>query len=80
MRRHLLVTRRDEADPALAERVQKRDVRVPAQAEDDLDAQPLEVFGEQIRRDPRLGRARDFCLGDCGHEDVLASGSKISLL
>ncbi len=56
VRRHLLVARRDEADAALAERVEQADDRVAAQAEDDLDAEALEVVGQQIRRDARARR------------------------
>ena len=54
--RDLLVARRHEADPALSERVEERDDRVPAQAEDHLDAEALEILGQQVRGDPGLGR------------------------
>ena len=54
--RDLLVPVRHEPDPALPERVQERDDRVSAQAEDHLDAEALEIFGEQVRGDPGLRR------------------------
>ena len=56
MRRHLFVARRDEPDAALAERVEKRDDGVAAEAEDHLDAEALEILGQQVRRDSRPGR------------------------
>ena len=56
VRRDLLVARRDEPDAALAERVEQRDDRVAAQAEDHLDAEALEVLGQQVRGDPRVRR------------------------
>ena len=52
--RHLFVARRDEPDAALPERVEQRDDRVPAQAEDHLDAEALEILGQQVRGDPGL--------------------------
>ncbi len=48
VRGHLLVAAGDEANAALADGVQKRDVRVTAQTENDLDAEPLEILGEQV--------------------------------
>ena len=54
VRGDLFVTRRDEADLALAERIEEPDHRVAAQPEDHLDAEALEVFGQQVRRDARL--------------------------
>ena len=59
VRRHLLVPRRHEANPALPERVEERDDRVAAQAEDHLDAEPLEILGQQVRRD-RVSRCSRF--------------------
>ena len=59
VRGDLLVAGRDEADLALAERVEKPDDGVAAQPEDHLDAEALEVVGEQVRRDARLGFRRD---------------------
>ncbi len=53
VRRNLFVARRDELDSALAQRVEEADDGVAAQPEDHLDAERLEVFGEQVRRDPR---------------------------
>ena len=58
MRGDLLVAGRDEPDAALAERVEKADDGVAAQAEDHLDAEALEVFGQQIRRDACPGSRR----------------------
>ena len=55
---HLLVARGDEPDPALSQRVQEGDHGVPAQAEDHLDPQAFQVFGQQIGRDARLRPAR----------------------
>ena len=57
MRGHLLVTGGDVADLALAERVEKSDDGVAAQAEDHLDTEALEIIGQQVRRDARLGCA-----------------------
>jgi predicted ATPase len=45
---HLFVARRDEPDAALAERVEKCDDRVSAQAENHVDAEALQILGEQI--------------------------------
>ncbi len=53
MRRNLFMSRRDELDPALAERVEQRDHRVTAQTKDHLHAQPLEVVRELVRGDAR---------------------------
>ena len=61
--RHLLVPRRDEADATAAERLEKSDVGVPAEAEDHFDAEPFEILGEQVRRDARLLCGR-WALGD----------------
>ena len=63
VRGDLLVAAGDEADAALAERIEHGDVGVTAQAEDDLDPDPLEVLHQQIRRDPSPGRAVDLRLG-----------------
>ena len=60
VRGDLLVARRDEPDPALAERVEERDVRVAAQAEDDLDAEPLEILGKQETM-RSASRCRSLC-------------------
>jgi len=57
VRRELFVARADESDPALAERIQKRDVRVAAEAEHDVDAEPLEVLREQVGCDSGFGAA-----------------------
>ena len=65
VRGDLLVARRDEADAALAERVEERDDRVAAQPEDHLDAEALEVLGQQVRRDARLGLRLDASDGGC---------------
>ena len=43
----------------LLERIEEADDRVAAQPEDHLDAEALEVLGEQIGRDARLGRGLD---------------------
>ena len=56
VRRDLFVPRADVADAAPAERVEHPDDGVSGQAEHDLDAEPLEIVGEQIRREPRLAR------------------------
>jgi len=61
--RHLFVPRRDEADATAAERLEKRDVGVPAEAEDHFDAEPFEILGEQVRRDACLLCGR-CALGD----------------
>ena len=67
VRGDLLVARRDEANLALAERVEKADHGVAAQPEDHLDAEALEVVGQQVRRDARLGFRRDALDGGlCG--------------
>src|SRR3954469_19151602 len=42
MSRYLLMTARDESNPALAQRIEDGNVGVPAQAEDHVDAHPLE--------------------------------------
>jgi hypothetical protein len=49
VRRNLLVARADVADAAAAERVEQADDGMAGEAEDDLDTQPLEVLGEQVR-------------------------------
>ena len=56
VRRHLLVPSADEADAALAQRVEEADDRMAAQPEDHLDAEAFEVLGEQVGRDPRRRR------------------------
>ena len=43
----------------LLERVEKADDGVAAQPEDHLDAEALEIFRQQIRRDARLRLRRD---------------------
>ena len=58
VRGELLVPRRDEPDLALLERVEHPDHRVAAESEDDLDADPLEVLGDQVRGDPRARSRR----------------------
>ena len=63
MRRDLLVARADEPDATLAERIEKRDVRVTAQAEDHVHADALEIFSQEVRRNARLGRRRGRCCG-----------------
>jgi hypothetical protein len=73
VRGDLLVPRADVADPAVSERVEHRDDRMPGQAEDDLDAEALEVVGQQIRREPRLARRRQRFGNDvdgCAHRVV----------
>ena len=72
VRRDLLVTRRDEPDPALPERVEERDDRVAAQAEDHLDAEALEILGQQIRRDARLRRGSTRSIGVVGATVLIA--------
>ena len=58
VRRDLLVPRADVADTAAAERVEHADDGVPGQAEHHLDAEPLEIVGEQVGREARLARRR----------------------
>jgi hypothetical protein len=59
---NLLVPRRDVTDAALRERIEEPDDGVTAQAEDHIDAKALEIFGEQVGRNPRL-RTRHDALG-----------------
>ena len=80
VRRDLFVAARDEPDAALAERIEHRDVRVAAEAEDDFDAEPLEILHHQVGGDAGRGRAWGFRLGQWSHQSVLATGSKISEL
>ena len=68
----LFVARRDETDPALAQRIEQRNHGVTAQAEDHLDADPFQVVGQLVRRDPHFsgaGVSFDGGLGDCAHDD-----------
>jgi hypothetical protein len=78
--RHLLMTAAEEPDPALAERVEHRDIGVAAEAKDDFDPETFQVLHQQVRSDPRLGRRGDLGLRHRRHQCVLARGSKISLL
>jgi hypothetical protein len=59
VRGDLLVPGGDEADLALAERIEESDDGVAAQPEHHLDAEALEIVGEQVRRDARAGCRRD---------------------
>ena len=54
VRRDLLVARADVADAAAAERVEQADDGVAGEAEDDLDAEALEVLGQQVRGEARF--------------------------
>ena len=58
VRRDLLVPGADVADAALAQRVEHPDHGMAGQAEHHLDAEALEVVGQQIRREAGLGRRR----------------------
>jgi hypothetical protein len=58
VRRHLLVPRADVADTAAAERVEHADDGMAGQAEDHLDAEPLEILREQVRGQARFGGGR----------------------
>jgi hypothetical protein len=49
----LLVAGRHKPDPALAQRIEHRDDGMPAETEDHLDPELLEVVGDLIRRDAR---------------------------
>ena len=55
VRRDLFVARADEADAAAAERVEHADHGVAGQPEDHLDAEALEIVGQQVRGESRLG-------------------------
>ena len=59
MRGNLLMSRRDELDSALAERVQQGNDGVTTQAENHFDADSLQVVRELIGGDPRAGRGFD---------------------
>ncbi len=83
MGRHLLMAGRDVADAALAERIQKADDRVAAEAKDHLDAEALEIIGEQIRCDSRVRGRRNACcswLSYCAHRSLPADQTVIALL
>ena len=54
VRRDLLVPRADVADAAPPERVEHADDGVAGQAEHHLDAEPLEIVGEQVGREAGL--------------------------
>jgi hypothetical protein len=77
VRSHLFVPRGNEPDATLAECVEQRDDRVTAKAEDDLDANLLEIVGELIRgnagRCHRLGSgtAGNGGSGDRCHQKVV---------
>jgi hypothetical protein len=58
VRGDLFMAGRDEANAALAERVEKADHGMAAQAEDHFDAKPFEIVREQVRCDPRVGFRR----------------------
>src|SRR6185503_17794089 len=58
VRGDLLVARADVADAAAAERVEHADDGVAGQAEDHLDAEPLEILREQVRGQARFGGGR----------------------
>ena len=84
VRRDLFVPRRDEPDAALAERVEQRDDRVAAEAEDHLDAEALEVVGQLIRGDARRRLASSVAIRSIGLATLCcitgpAAGQKISL-
>ncbi len=73
VRGNLLVPRRHEPDAAFPERVEEGDDRVPAQAEDHLDAEALEIFGQQVRSDPgvrRLFGPIDGMRRNCAHTAI----------
>src|SRR5687767_3107329 len=54
----LFVPRADEANLALAKRIEECDHRVTTQPEDHFNTEPLEILGQQVRRDARLGAGR----------------------
>ena len=68
--RDLLVARADVADAAAAQRVEHPDHRVAGQPEHHFDAEPLEIVGEQVGGEARLGRGRQRFRDDvdgCAH-------------
>ena len=60
VRGNLFMPGRDEPDAALAEGIEQGDDRVAAQPEHDLDAQPLEVLGQQVGGDTGAGGRRGW--------------------
>ena len=80
VRGDLLVPRADVADAAAPERVEHADDRVAGQPEDHLDAEALEVVGQQVGREARFARRRQRLRNDvdgCAHD---LAGQKISEL
>ena len=77
MGRDLLVARRHEPDAALPERVEQRDDRVTAQAENHLDAEAFEILGQEVRGDPGLCRLLSRIDGvgrNCAHTAIPGGG------
>jgi hypothetical protein len=70
MRRHLLMPAGHKGDRARLERVQNRDVRVAAEAEDELDAVPLELVHE------RGSAGLCLCREQCAHLRYLRTTGK----